>query len=134
METELSVLQDIRAAVWMLAFIVGIGVAAQVARLLVVSYKAIKSAFENYFYLCAAAMFERQEFTKLIKYCHDHLRKHPREAYAYWFLGKAHFELTQLDEAENYFKKTIDICPSWGKDWVEPFIERIKQKRTPIER
>jgi len=133
-ETELSVLQDIRAAAWLLILIVGIGVAVNVARLLVVSYRTIRSALNDYFYHSASAMFESQEFTKLVSYCHEHLKKRPREAYAHWFLGKAHFELGELDKAETCFKQAAEIHPSWKKDWVNPFLERIKERRIEIER
>jgi TolA-binding protein len=129
METEIALLQDIRSALWVLIFVVAIGVAANVIRVAVTSYRTVKTEIENMFYNSASAMYESGKFSELMEYCHDHLKKKPREAYAYWFLGKAHFHLKELDKAEEYFHRAVEIYPTWEKEWVAPFLAKIAAER-----
>ena len=125
METEITLLQDIKSALWVLIFVVGIGVVATVVRAVITSYRAVKTEIDNIFYNSATAMYESGDLKKLVKYCHDYLKKKPKEAYAYWFLGKAHFQMEELEKAEEYFNKAVEIYPSWEKEWVGPFLEKI---------
>ena len=129
METEITLLQDIKTALWVLIFIVAIGVFATVVRAVVTSYRAIKTEIDNMFYNSASAMYESGDLKELVGYCHDHLKKKPKEAYAYWFLGKAHFQMKELDKAEEYFNKAVEMYPSWEKEWVGPFREKIATER-----
>jgi len=129
METEITLLQDIKTALWVLIFIVSIGVVATVVRAIITSFRAVKTEIDNMFYNSASAMYESGDFKELIEYCHNHLKKKPKEAYAYWFLGKTHFQLKNLDKAEEYFNKAVEIYPSWEKEWVGPFLEKITSER-----
>lgn len=129
METEITLLQDIKSALWVLVFIVSVGVAATVVRSIVTSYRAVKTEIDNIFYNSASAMFESGTLNELVEFCHDHLKKKPKEAYAYWFLGKAHYQMKELDKAEEYFNKAVEIYPSWEKEWVGPFLEKIASAR-----
>lgn len=129
METEITLLQDIKTALWVLIFIVGIGVVATVVRAVITSYRAVKSEIDNMFYNSASAMYESGDLKGLIEYCHEHIKNKPKEAYAYWFLGKAHFQMKKLDKAEEYFNKAVEIYPSWEKEWVGPFLDKIKSER-----
>jgi tetratricopeptide (TPR) repeat protein len=68
-------------------------------------------------------------YDELIKYCHEHLKMNPKEAYAFRFLGKAHYQLKDYGKAVEYFNKTKEIYPSWDKEWIAPFIEKIEVER-----
>jgi tetratricopeptide (TPR) repeat protein len=129
METEIAILQDIRSALWVLIIVVSIGVVAVVVRAIVTSYRAVKTEIDNFFYNSASAMYESGDLNELVKYCQEHLKKKPKEAYAYWFLGKAHFQMKELDKAEEYFNKAVEIYPSWEKEWIGPFLEKIAAAR-----
>ena len=84
---------------------------------------------DNLFNRVASDMFESGKLTELIEYCHEHLKKKPRAAYAYWFLGKAHYQLKELSKAEQFFNKAIEINPSWENEWVKPYLEKIEAER-----
>ena len=129
METEITLLQDIRSALWVLIFVVSIGAVATVVRAVITSYRAVRTEIDNIFRNSAEAMYGGGNLNDLVNYCHNHLKKKPKEAYAYWFLGKAHFQLKELDKAEEYFKKALEIYPSWEKEWVGPFLEKITSAR-----
>lgn len=111
MENETVLLQEIKSALWIFIWIVGIGVAATLVRTITTLYRAIKSEIDNMFYNSASAMYENGLLKELMEYCHEHLKKKPKEAYAYWYLGKAHFQMKEHDKAEEFFKKAVGICP-----------------------
>jgi len=123
METEITLLQDIKTALLVLIIVVSIGVVATVVRAVITSYRAVKSEIDNMFYNSASAMYESGDLKELIEYCHEHIKKKPNEAYAYWFLGKAHFQMKELDKADEYFHKAVEIYPHWEKESVGPFLE-----------
>lgn len=129
MDNEIVLLQDIKSALWILIWIVGIGVAATLVRTITTSYRAIKSEIDNIFYNSASAMYKNAQSKELIEYCHKHLKKKPKEAHAYWFLGMAHFQMKEHDKAEEFFKKVTEIYPSWEKEWVGPYLEKIEAER-----
>lgn len=129
METEITLLQDIKSALWVLIFVVSIGVFATVVRTIITSYRAVRTEIDNIFYNSANALYQEGNLNDLVKYCLNHLKKKPKEAHAYWFLGKAHFQLNELDKAEEYFNKAAEINPSWEKEWVVPFLEKITSVR-----
>lgn len=126
MNDELILLQEIKFALWILIYLVGIGVAFSILRVVVASYRTIKNELDNIFYNSASAMYENDDYDELIKYCHEHLKKKPKEAYCYWFLGKVYFQRKEYDDAVKYFEKTIEIYPSWEGEWVSPYLKKIE--------
>ena len=135
MENEIALLQDIKSALWVLILIVGIGVAAILIRAATTTYRAIKTEIGNMFYNSASAMYEAEQLNELVEYCHECLKKKPKEAYAYWFLGKAHYQMKEHDKAVEYFYKAVEIYPSWEKEWVGPFLAKIEAERiAPLTR
>jgi tetratricopeptide (TPR) repeat protein len=129
MDAQLTLLQEIRSAVWILVYLVGAGVLLSLVRAVATSYRTIRTELANAFSNTASAMFDRGQYESLIKYCHEHLKKNPKEAYAYWFLGKAHHQLKKYDKAVEYLNKAKEIFPSWEKDWVGPILEKIEAER-----
>ena len=125
METELTLLQDIKTALWILISIVSIGVVATVIRSIVTSYRFVKTEIDNLFWNTASAMFESGELNKLVELCHNHLTEKPEEAYAHWFLGKAYFQMKELDKAKEHFNNALEIHPVWEKEWIGPFLDKI---------
>ena len=132
MDTELTLLQDIKSALWILIVIVGIGVVVNYGRAVAASYKIIKSDLKDYFYNTATKMYENEKYNELIKYCHERLKKKPKKAYGFWFLGKAHFNRKEFDEAEKYVQKAIEIHPSWEEEWVSPYLKNLKPRKLPL--
>jgi tetratricopeptide (TPR) repeat protein len=126
MYNELTLLQDIKSAIWILIYILGLGVGTYVIRSIIVSYKAVKDIIENRFYHIVSALYENNDYDEVIEYCHDQLSKKPNEAYGYWFLGKAYFQKKKYDEATINFNKAIEISPSWEEEWISPFLKKIE--------
>jgi tetratricopeptide (TPR) repeat protein len=128
MDAQLMLLQEIKSAIWVLIYIVGAGVFLNLIRAIAASYKTIKSALSDTFYTRASSMLNIGNYEALNKYCLEHLVKNPKDAYAYWFLGQASYETKDYDKAVDYFNKTVEIFPSWKKDWVEPYMESIDEQ------
>ena len=135
MDAQLALLQEIRSAVWILVYLVGAGVLLSFVRAVAASYRTIKTELASAFSNTASAMFDRGQYDSLIKYCYEHLKKNPKEAYAYWFLGKANHQLKKYDKAVEYLNKAKEIYPSWEKDWVDPILKKIKAElKSPLTR
>jgi tetratricopeptide (TPR) repeat protein len=129
MENEIALLQDIKSALWILIFVVGVGVAAIVIRSAIAAYMAIRAEVGNMFYSSASAMYEAEQLGELVEFCLKHLKKKPKEAYAYWFLGQSHYKMKEYDKAVEYFNRAVELCPSWEKEWVGPFLAKIAAER-----
>jgi len=129
MDAQLALLHEIKTAVWILIYLVGAGVLINLFRAVAASYGTIKSELANAFSNTASAMYESGKYEELTKLCHEHLKEKPRDAYAFWFLGKTHFELKEYDKAVEYFNKAGEIYPSWEKEWIGPFLETIEAER-----
>lgn len=130
MEQQVVLLQEINQGIWALVYLVSAGVCLNLIRAIAASYRTIKSEIENMFYNTARAMYETGQYQALIDHCHEHLKKKPKDAYAYWFLGKAHFERKEYDQAVDYFNRTGELDPSWQEEWINPFLKRIETKRS----
>ena len=126
MNEEIVLLQEIKSALWVLIYLVGIGVAFNILRAIISSYRTIRNELENAFYNTTSVMFENGNYDEVIEHCHEHLKKKPKEAYGYWFLGKAYFQKKEYDEATSNFMKAIEIYPSWEKEWVSPYLTKIE--------
>jgi tetratricopeptide (TPR) repeat protein len=129
MDTEIALLQDIKSALWILVYILGVGVGTYAIKSIIVSYKAVKNLIENRFYHIASAMYENDNYDEVIDYCQEHLRKKPKEAYGYWFLGKAYFKKQEYEKAIANLEKAVEIYPSWDEEWIKPYLKRIEEAR-----
>ena len=130
MENELSLLQDLKSAIWILIYITSIYVTFFVIKTSITVYKTLKEAIEDKFYTVGSVMFDSGEYDELIQYCHNHLKKHPKEGYGYWFLGKAYYHKDEYDKAIEYFNKAAEIYPTWKKEWVEPYLQKIQDAKS----
>lgn len=74
-------------------------------------------------------LFENGSYQALIKRCNTELGKNPQSSIAYWFLGRAHFALSQYEDAKTAFHQSINIDPLLKKDYVAPFLEKIEEQK-----
>jgi tetratricopeptide (TPR) repeat protein len=133
MDNQLALLQEIRSGVWILIYLVGAGVVVNIFKTVAASYKTIKSELSNVFYNYASSMFDAGKYEELIAYCHERIKKKPRDAYAFWFLGKAYFHMKDFDKAVENFDKVVEIYPSWKNEWVGPYMAQIEsQRNSPV--
>ena len=130
MDNELILLQEIKDAIWVLIYLIGISVFFYVVKTSINVYQTIKKELDVKFHTLGAALFESGDYDELIKFSHQHLRKKPKEGYGYWFLGKAHFHKKEYDEAAKYFKEAAKINPAWEKEWVEPYLTKINDSKS----
>ena len=130
MDNELILLQEIKSALWVLIYLIGIGVFFYVIKTSITVYRTLKTELDDKFYTLGAAIFESGDYDNLIEFSHKHLKKKPKEGYGYWFLGKAHFHKKEYDEAAKYFKMAAEIYPTWEKEWVEPYLQKIHSAKS----
>ncbi len=77
----------------------------------------------------AEDLYSAGEYSDLLEFSQKELQRNPKSAIAYWYIGRAHYALGNYEEAENSFNTVTDLDPSWEKEHVQPFIEKI-QKHT----
>jgi tetratricopeptide (TPR) repeat protein len=133
MENQIQLLQEIRSALWILVYLVSAGVAVYGLKALSALYKVFKSRWDDLFRCTASVLFDGAQYEKCIELCREQLKKHPEKklqmGYAYWYLGKAYFQIKNFDEALENFNNVIEIYPSWKQEWVDPYLEKIESGR-----
>jgi cytochrome c-type biogenesis protein CcmH/NrfG len=127
MNTEL--LSEINSALWILVYLVGAAVTFYVIKTIIVSNKEYRKLMENKFYETANVYFEDGEFNEVVRLSEEQIQKKPKDAYGYWFMGKAQYELGNHESALSNFNKAAEIHPSWVKEWVQPYYEKIENAK-----
>lgn len=130
MENEIALLQDIKSAIWILIYLIGISVSITLIRALVNFFSIIKSHYKDKFNTIAQALFESGDFDALIDYCNKTLIKKPKEAYAHWFLGKVYFQKEDYDTSLKHFTNAIELSPNWEKEYIQPYLEKIHNAKS----
>ena len=124
MNTEL--LSEINSALWILVYLVGTAIAFYVLKTIIISIREYKRLMENKFYETANLFFEDGDFNEVVLLSEKQIQKKPKDAYGYWFMGKAQYELGNHESALSNFNKVAEIHPSWVKEWVQPYYDKIE--------
>ncbi|MEW8537471.1 MAG: hypothetical protein AB2565_16015 [Candidatus Thiodiazotropha endolucinida] len=132
MNTEL--LNEINNALWILVYLVGTAITLHVIKTTILSIKEYRKLMENKFYETTNAFFENGDYAEVTRLCEEQIRKKPKDAYGYWFMGKAQYELGNYENALSNFKATLEIHPTWEKDWVQPYYEKIEHAKQNANR
>jgi cytochrome c-type biogenesis protein CcmH/NrfG len=127
MNTELLI--EINSAVWLLVYFVGTAVTLYVIKTLLLAFKEYRKLMENKFHETANAFFESGDLNEVVRVCEDQIHQKPKDAYGYWFLGKAQYELGNYESALSNFNKAAEIHPNWAKEWVQPYYEKIENAK-----
>jgi tetratricopeptide (TPR) repeat protein len=127
MNTEL--LTEINNALWILVYLVGIAVIAYVIKTTIVAVKEYKKIMENKFYETANIFFEEGDFNEVIRLSEKQIKEKPTDAYGYWFLGKAQYQLGNHESALTNFNKAAEIHPGWVKEWLQPYYDKIENAK-----
>ncbi|MCG8067978.1 MAG: hypothetical protein JAY84_08930 [Candidatus Thiodiazotropha taylori] len=124
MNTEL--LSEINSALWILVYLVGTAIAFYVLKTIIISIREYKKLMENKFYETANLFFEDGDFNEVVLLSEKQIQIKPKDAYGYWFMGKAQYELGNHESALSNFNKVAEIHPSWVKEWVQPYYDKIE--------
>ena len=129
MDTQvISLLQEIRSALWLLVAILGLFIFVKIIRGCAVLLKTIKIRFDERFKIAARCLFDSGQFKSLLSYCDQQEKKYPHDGYPFWFRAQVYYQQEEYDKALENFNKVIDIFPTWEKEWVGPYIEKINAK------
>ncbi|MCG8066373.1 MAG: hypothetical protein JAY84_00805 [Candidatus Thiodiazotropha taylori] len=127
MNTEL--LSEINSALWVLVYLVGAAFTLYVIKTIILSFKEYRKLMENKFYETANVFFEDTDFNEVVRLSEEQIQKKPKDAYGYWFMGKAQYELGNHEAALSSFNKAAEIHPSWVKEWIQPYYEKIENAK-----
>jgi tetratricopeptide (TPR) repeat protein len=125
----LSTLQEIKTAIYVLMAIVVLGVVASFIRVAISVKNLVRGKLDDLFRDEAIHLFDKGSFDELIKYCEDKLKSKPHHAYALWYVAKAYYQKGEHKRAKEYFEKVATAEPSWEKDYVQPYLEKIETSR-----
>ncbi|MHB8066983.1 MAG: hypothetical protein ACYDIC_03675 [Desulfobaccales bacterium] len=92
-------------------------------------FKAIrKQMSEEDFRKELSDLFGREDFDQVLKMSEERLKTHPKDCYAYWYLGKVYYLKKEWHKALKEFNALYEIAPSWRDEYLDPYINEIKEK------
>jgi tetratricopeptide (TPR) repeat protein len=127
MDMNIQLLTEINSALWTLVYLVGSAVSLYIIKTVIVVYRTYKKIIENKFQETASVFFENGDYKEVVQLCEKQINEKPNDAYGYWYMGKAQFELGNYEVALTHFNKAAEIYPSWVKEWVQPYYEKIEK-------
>jgi tetratricopeptide (TPR) repeat protein len=132
MEQEiLSTLREIKTAIYVLMAVVVLGVVASFIRAAISVKNLVRGKLDELFRDEANHLFDKGAFDELIKTCEDKLKSKPHHAYALWYVAKAYYQKNEHTKAKEYFEKLAKAEPSWEKEYVQPYLEKIETSHMP---
>jgi len=126
----LSTLQEIKTAIYVLMAIVVLGVVASFIRAGISAKNLLRGKLDDLFRDEANHLFDKGAFDELIKYCEDRLKSKPHDGHALWYVAKAYYQKDEHRKAREYFEKLAKAEPSWEKEYVQPYLEKIGTSQT----
>jgi tetratricopeptide (TPR) repeat protein len=126
----LSTLREIKTAIYVLMAIVVLGVVAGFIRAGIAAKDLVKGKLDDIFRDEASRLFDKGAFDELIKYCEDKLKSKPNHSNALWYVAKAYYQQGEYGKAKEYFDKLATSEPSWEKEYIQPYLEKIEKSQT----
>jgi tetratricopeptide (TPR) repeat protein len=122
----LSTLQEIKTAIYILIAILVLGVIASFLRAGIAAKGLVRGKLDDIFRDEASHLFDKGAFEELIEVCEDKLKSKPHDANALWYIAKAYYQKGEHLQAKEYFEKVAKAEPSWEKEYVQPYLEKIE--------
>lgn len=128
MEEEiLSILNEIKIAIYVLLTVVIVGVIANWIRAGASMKNLIRNKLDDFFKEEACRLHEEGKSKELIGHCEDELKKRPNSSNALWFLAKAYYQIEDFEQSKEHFEKLSTLEPSWYESDIKPFMEKIDE-------
>jgi tetratricopeptide (TPR) repeat protein len=122
----LTTLNDIKAILYIILIVVVAGVVANWIRAGISLKGVVKKELENIFKDEADKLYDAGDFQELINHCEENLKSKKNNVNALWYLGKAYYQLENYSKSKDFFEKVIKTEPSWEKEHVKPYLEKIE--------
>src|SRR5918999_2304706 len=122
----LSTLQEIKTAVYILIAILVLGVIASFLRAGIAAKGLVRGKLDDIFRDEASHLFDKGAFEELINFCEDKLKSKPHDGHALWYIAKAYYQKGEHLKAKEFFEKVGKAEPSWEKQYVQPYLEKIE--------
>lgn len=122
-------LQEIKTAIYILMAIVVLGVTASFLRAGIAAKGLLREKLDDIFRDEASHFFDKGAFDELIKLCEDKLKSKPHHVNALWYIAKAYYQKGDHLKAKDYFEKVAKAEPSWEKQYVQPYLEKLRDCR-----
>ena len=124
----LSSLNEIKYLLYIILFVVVLGVGANWIRAIATVKGNLRRIFDDQFTEEASALYENEKYSELIDYCQKYLEKRKNNAHALWHLGKAYYKLEKFDKSRDCFERVAQAEPNWEETHVIPYFKKIDEK------
>lgn len=71
---------------------------------------------------------ESQNYIGVAELSRRELEKNPKYSHAYWWLGRAHYNLGNDVESMKYFKELMEVEPTWEEEHIMPYLEKLRAR------
>jgi tetratricopeptide (TPR) repeat protein len=127
MDSEaISILYEIKTAIYVLLAVVIIGVIANWIRAGVSMRNLLRRELDDAFIDEVSDYYDKGNYEELISHCDDQLRRKPNHPHALWYKAKAYYQKREFRKSRELFEKLSMVEPSWDESHVQPYITKIK--------
>ena len=122
-EEILETLIEIRAALFLMAVFVGIGVIMWVFKSTTILVKEFQIALRQDWDNRAWRLFDRGKYEELLSLCEKRLRRYPNAVLPVWWKARVSQRLGRHEEAQALFQEVVRLDPSWKENHVLPYLQ-----------
>lgn len=127
MDSEvISILREIKTAIYVLVTIVMLGVVANWIRAGVSVKNIVRRELDDLFSEAASNYYDEGQFDELLSHCEEHLKTKPNHSYALWYKAKAYFQKQEYEKSKQCFEQLSKSEPSWDESHVQPYLKKIE--------
>jgi len=127
MDNELlSILTDIRTAIYWLLAVVIVGVIANWIRAGISIKNAMGKKLDDLFTDEASELYDKGQFGDLISHCEEYLNSRPNHSYALWYKAKALYQKQEYKKSKECFEQLSKNEPSWDESNIQPYLKKIE--------
>ena len=127
MDNEIiSILNEIKTAIYVLVVVVIFGVVANWIRAGVSIKNVIRKELDDLFSEEAGDYYDKGKYDELLSHCEEHLKTKPNHSYALWYKAKAYYKKQDYEKSKQCFELLSKSEPSWDESHVQPYLRNIE--------
>ena len=126
----ISILIEIKAAIYILIAVVTLGVIANWIRAGVAIKNVIRKELDDLFSEEASDYYDKGRYDDLLSHCEEYLKSKPNHSYALWYKAKAYYQKEDYEKAKRCFEHLSKSEPSWEESNVRPYLQKIEAQES----
>ena len=122
----ISILNEIKTAIYILMVVVILGVIANWIRAGVSVKNLIRREIDDLFTEEASNYYDEGKFDELLAHCKEQLNKKPNHSHALLYKAKAYYQKQDYEKSKRLFENLAKTEPTWNESHVQPYLEKIE--------